>query len=609
MNTVLGRRLRIGAAVLLCASVAATGIVPSAAAAKRKKKSIEVEVERVTVESFDGTELGGWLLKPAGATGPLPSVLISSPYLGQCVKLSSLARGPCWPTPETREDRARHPEPVDLLVEAGYAVGWFSVRGTGVSGGCWEDMGKGERLDQKALVEWLASRTWSNGRVGAMGISYMSSTALGAAVTRPQALKTVVVGGVVGDLYGFFHSPQGLSTFSNTIASETAYGSDLTLVPVGSLNGDPALTAENAEAYSTHLCPGVVDPMTQGFKGGVTGDRDEAFWLERRLSDDYDRIDASVLIAHGFQDSWGAYHSMQEDTMWERLRTEKGMLLGQWGHTWPWDSDGVGDPGREDLKEMWHRTLLEWLDHYLKDGGRGPKPSIEGKVVYEDDSGEWHTAPGWPLAKRFEETLYLTGSGLDPALPVERSTSVFRSYPQLDRGVSMEAFACPSAFDPAGNGSLVLAGPAVSERTVLAGNPRALLDLSSDQPGGGFQVTLFDVAPDYSCSPDGSTAGIRALTTGGADLRFLDGNFSPIPFEDRKVRVDLANLATVLPKGHRLVMSISHPRVVDFNEFLHAPVIGVHSAPKVDSSQLVIQAVEGGFGGTPSKARFPRRPF
>lgn len=596
----------------MAGALAALALVGGPIAAAPPATQGNVQVERVTVESFDGVELGGWLLRPAGIAGDLPTVLISSPYLGQCVKASSFTFGPCWPTPDTPEDRAMHPEPVDFLVGQGYAVAWFSVRGTGVSSGCWEDMGLSEQRDQAHLVEWIADQPWSNGNVGAMGLSYMSGTALEAAVQAPEALKTIVIAGVIGDLYSYFHTPQGLASSNNYILNEAAYGTDLSLVPVGLGTGNPSYLDEHAERAGQRVCPGLVDPATQGFWGATTGDRDAAFWLERRLNDRYDDIEASVLVAHGLKDLIGSGHKMQEDVLWSALDTEKGMILGQWGHSWPWMSDPSVE-SRPDLKEWWLATLVEWLDHYLKDDGKGKRPALVGKVLYEDDTRAWHASDRWPLKSSHDQTLYLTSAGeLRPAAPATDGTVSFRSAPTPDRGIAPAGLACPSLADPATRTSVLFTTAPVPERTLVTGNPVALLDLAADQDGGGLQVTLFDIAPDATCTPvdAGAPVGIEALTVGGADLRYHRGNFAPAPFEDGLVRVDLANIAEVLEPGHRLGMAVSYPRTREYVEFGHTPLIDIRTGPRVSSSQLVVQIAEGpGFGGQPSTADFPPRPI
>ena len=580
------------------------------AAAAPAPARAEATVQRVDVPSFDGTRLGGWVIKPAGARGKLPAILISTPYFGQCVKVSSLGRGPCWPTPETPADWAEHPEPVEFLVESGYAVGWFSVRGTGVSGGCWDDMGRREQRDQRVLVEWLASRPWSSGRVGAMGLSAMSATALGAAVERPRALKTIVVSGVNADLYTFNFSPQGLAAGWTLLGSEATYGTDISHVPPGLLRPDPALTVAQAPHQHERACPEVARTMTAPLGGAVTGHRDAGFYEERDMTRRYGRIRASVLIAQGLQDLWQSGHMMQEDAMWSLLRAPKAMYVGQWAHTYPWQSGHSWSPSREDLKAEWLELLRSWLDHHLR---KGPKPSILGRARFEDDSRRWHESRAWPPHEARDEALYLAPSGgLTPEPPAAPSAQTFRAYPQAERVTLPRAFLCPAWLDPVeGPGSLVYMTRPVTKRTVIAGNPMAYLDLTADQAGGGLQVTLHDVAPDFTCGNDParrSPAGARKLTVGGADLRFHHGGYDARPFGGGHVRVDIANLATVLEPGDRLAITVSYGDPIEFAEVGHAPRITVHSGPRADSSQLVVPVLEGGFGGREPKTRFPPRP-
>lgn len=602
------------AVAMVTLSSATANAAEQRASAEAEAKGAEATVERVTVESFDGTDLGGWLIRPANFTGKLPAILISSPYLGQCV-----AMGPCWPTPETPEDWAKHPEPIANLVEWGYAVGWFSVRGTGVSGGCWDEMGGREQRDQEVLVDWLAAQTWSNGRVGAMGLSYMAQTAMAAGARHPDALKTVVVSGTIGDLYSFFHTPQGLP-FTYTVApSEALYGADISLSPPGLVGGDADLFLTQAPQHYERACPEVARIFAEPTKGATTGMRDESYWMERRLTDDYEEFEASVLIAQGLLDLWGSGHQMQEDPMWAHIPTDKAMFTGQWGHIWPWQSGHYQFPPREDLKDRWLSTLRSWLDHFLKGG---PKPAILNRALYEDESGTWRESKAWPPREARDEALYLGPNGtLAGEPPKEEWSTPFRSFPQFDRlfdpTAPLEpfpptAFLCPALLDPAtAPGSLVFATEPVEKRTVIAGNPMAYLDLASDQQGGGLQVTLHDIGPEFECSGDPTApapADARALTTGGADLRFHRGNFDPEPFSEGHVRIDIANIAAVLEPGHRLAMTVSYGDPGQYTEVGHTPLITVRSGPRVEASQLVVPVVKGGFGGARPKVSFPPRP-
>jgi predicted acyl esterase len=561
-------------------------------------------VERVTVESFDGTKLGGWIIRPKTNGAPVPTILISSPYLGQCVKISFTPLAPCWPTPESPEDWAQHPEPAAHLLKWGYAVAWFSVRGTGVSGGCWEDMGDGEQKDQKALVDWIASQPWSNRKVGAMGISYMSQTAIAAATQRPKALKTIVVGGIMADAYTFFHTPQGLPLYY-TYFNEPLYGVDISWLPPGIGYQETGVLAGHLPSHLERACPEVLKVMTEGPKGAATGVRDGDFWLERRLMDDLKEISASVMIAQGFHDLSGSGHQMQDDPLWPLIPTHKAMILGQWGHVYPWQVGLAPHPPREDLKRMWLTTLRSWFDHFLKEG---PKPEILNKVMYEDESGDWRRTSRWQPADARSETLFLAADqSLSPRAPAQESSETFRSFARPDTVSNPATALCASELDAAASGVGFMTDP-VRRRTVVAGNPVAYLDLESDQDGGALQVTLHDVGPDFSCSEAGLPRDVRTLTFGGADLRFHKGNFAPEPFSDGHVRVDIANLAAVLEPGHRLALTVGYPDPAEYISLTTAPSISVRTGPRPDASQLLVPVVEGGFGGRPPRAEIPARP-
>lgn len=564
----------------------------------------EPVIDRVTMRASDGTELGGWVLRPPGSTGKrLPTVLISTPYFGQCI-LGGMLGAPCWHTPETREHRAEHPEPVDLLVENGYAVAWFSVRGTGVSRGCMDDMGPREQRDQRELVGWVTRQPWSNGDVGMMGLSYMSQTALAAAVTGHPALKTVVVSGINANLYRFFHSPQGLA-YSYALFSEPTFTADVSLLPPGLARRDPALVAGRLEAHRERGCPRLVNAMAQPTLS-MAGKRRARFWRKRRISHRYDDIRASVLVAQGFDDLFYSGHAMQDDTIWGDLQTDKAMYLGQWGHSYPYMTGHrrPGHPERADLREDWHATLLTWLDHYLR---RGRKPAIRGRVRYEDQSGAWRASKAWPPKESREQALFLRSDGtLGSSPPAVRAAQAFRSVPDLSRASNKAALLCPGTADAlTGAQSLVYATAPATQRTVVAGNPMAYLDLAADQSGGGFQVLLYDLPPGFDCA---DPSGARPLTIGGADLRFHRGGFTPRPFSAGHVRVDLASVAEVIEPGHRLAMAVGYGDTDEHAEIGHFPLITLRSGPSAASSQLVVPVVEGGFGGSSPAVTFPPRP-
>lgn len=135
--------------------------------------------------------------------------------------------------------------------------------------------------------------------------------------------------------------------------------------------------------------------------------------------------------------------------------------------------------------------------------------------------------------------------------------------------------------------------------SLLAGNPFAYLELSSDLPGGIVEVTLVRWPKDASCTDLPDVPDIVAR--GAADLRYHHGGYEPRPFEvdtPIAVRVDLFNNAVRFDPGDRLVVSVSGPeKVGDYGSTVHAGL-----------SHVVVPFVSGGLGGEPSGIDYPPSP-
>ena len=82
---------------------------------------------------------------------------------------------------------------VERLVAAGFGVVVTDVRGTGASDGTWRwPWSAREVADVGAVIDWIVSQRWSNGVVGATGVSYEGTTALLAAAAGRPAVRAVL---------------------------------------------------------------------------------------------------------------------------------------------------------------------------------------------------------------------------------------------------------------------------------------------------------------------------------------------------------------------------------------------------------------------------------
>ncbi|MCA1695847.1 MAG: CocE/NonD family hydrolase, partial [Actinobacteria bacterium] len=513
------------------------------------------------------------------------------------------------------------------FASAGYAVAYFSVRGTGDSGGCFGLKSKAEQRDLPVIIEWLADRPWSNGRVAMQGLSYPGTTPVMAAIQNPPALKTIVIAGTILDEYGFLYSPQGAAYIP---AAMIAFG------PAPSITSEYSLIPGSEHSIGTspqRLCEEVVAANTVVPRGELTGDRNAEFWTERRFIDGVPGITAATFVVHGFQDRYGSGHAFQDDWAWQSLvSAPKRMLIGQWWHEWP-NYNSIY-PAYE-LKD-WEDRLFGWFDYWLK--GLGDQPPGLGEVEFQDSAGAWRQTDAWPpplggqgsnpsdnraLAtdpvRRHDEVLYLREFEIRPR-PGKEEASFMSVVPPWTGGTDPDL---TGIGGPAGNGwrwtapcpdpsRLVYMSDPVKKGTVLAGNPIAWLNVKSSAPGGVFELQLYDVGPGFRCDPTQTGSDIRPLTEGSADFRYHESeDYQAHPYSPLtrvQMRVDLANLSEVLEPGHRLAVVISHGFWRGTTPEL-SPLITLHGDGTCESSHLVVPVISGGFGGKAPTLNYPPRPF
>lgn len=142
------------------------------------------------IPTRDGTRLAATLYLPRGLdrTARLPIVVTQTRYWRQIELAPPLNR--LLPM-ERLSPRLR--QTIPLLTGHGYALLYLDERGTGASFGRWQYPWAEEVLDDMwDVVEWAVSQPWCSGRVGAMGISYLGTTAELYAVLGHPAVRAVV---------------------------------------------------------------------------------------------------------------------------------------------------------------------------------------------------------------------------------------------------------------------------------------------------------------------------------------------------------------------------------------------------------------------------------
>ncbi|MGH3087027.1 MAG: CocE/NonD family hydrolase, partial [Rubrobacteraceae bacterium] len=146
---------------------------------KSQPKYTEFVTEQYRVETEHGT-IYGEVKRPVVPDGvDVPVILTYSPY--------NVLKSPSPLAGSTADDSV-----ADYFAPRGYARAVFDVVGTRESSGCYDYGGIAERETGAAVVDFLGTRDWSNGKAGMIGGSYDGTTQISAAIEAPEHLTAII---------------------------------------------------------------------------------------------------------------------------------------------------------------------------------------------------------------------------------------------------------------------------------------------------------------------------------------------------------------------------------------------------------------------------------
>lgn len=420
---------------------------------------------------------------------------------------------------------------IENLVPHGYAVAQISVFGTGDSNHCQDLMGTAEQLGLDAVVTWLGTQPWSNGRVALTGRSYDGSTPWEAAMFgNPHLASIVPISGLTSQFDLMYH---------NGSAETRGPGVLYALYAAMTIDGE---TSDGQQV----LCPDYLTGSAQGLKATLAGDPTDLdpYWSERIFLDRaLEHYDGSIYLIHGLQD-WNVepHMAFPAYNLFEAKGNEVKGLFGQWGHMYP-DRPGEHSTlgsGRgeqaypESVRYDWAQDLLEWFDYTLKQ--TGPKPDLHVEV--QDNQGQWRVEATWPPAGNLTEIQVVSAASQQVLGPTDTFT-----------------------YD---------LGPLGDRDTRLAGLMHLNQWVIPTGDGGQLYAELVDLDDDN-------------LHLGHAilDVRYAAGGRAPdpvVPGLAMRVRLEFEPLDAVLPADHRLGLrysatgedylspTMANPLVLDFSE-------------------------------------------
>lgn len=285
----------------------------------------------------------------------------------------------------------------------GYAFVFQSVRGRYDSDGDWYPYFQ-EINDGDDTITWIADQAWSDGKVGMFGTSYLASVQWLAALHKNPALKAIAPAMSPGNYYRDVAYPGG--AFS--LLSRARWGIGLSgsrtgmAFPVdwtGGIDHLPLKTLESSVGFDD----------VEHFQDWLDHPTYDSYWKPLDLEARANEMQVPALNIGGWFDVFlrstiGSYSTMKEEGATEEARKGQRMIIGPWPHGWN-VSTKTGDLefGPESIIAI-ESLLLEWFDHWLKDG---PEPSAAPIRIFVMGKNEWRDEQEWPLARTQYEKYYL----------------------------------------------------------------------------------------------------------------------------------------------------------------------------------------------------------
>jgi uncharacterized protein len=477
-------------------------------------------MEKVWIPMKDGVRLAGTLYMPNGARpgDKFPAVLDYLPYR----KDDSTAAGD-------------YPKNA-YFARRGFVGARVDIRGFGASEGRPTDReySEQEQLDGEQVIHWLATRSWSNGKVGMYGISWGGFNALQMAMRNPPELKAIIAIDATEELFhDDIHYIDGMMHVDEF---------ELNMDMAPGMTGAPDYTLDESVLGSRFDAP----PWSLLY---FKNQRDGTFWRSpvRALSEI--KVPCFLIggLADGYRDSI--------PRMLEQVKAPVRALVGPWNHSYPNDADF--GPRIE-----WREDAVRWWDYWLKDRDTGvlqdPKLIIFLRHWFPPDPnletvpGEWRVENGWPPREVRSSTFYLQTNHTLGNIASDVDTHRLKYVPSIGVEAGFWWGELLSDQRPVDAFSLVYDSAPLQEQLAIIGRPHALLRASADAPLANWFARLSDVAPD------GTVTQITGAGLSGAQRESMT---DPKPLEPGKIYdldVEMHLTTWMFPKGHRMRLSISN---------------------------------------------------
>jgi uncharacterized protein len=392
------------------------------------------------------------------------------------------------------------------------------------------------------VVEWIASQTWSNGKVGTWGPSALGKVQYQTAQKNPPHL-TCICPLVAGPQFNYDeYFPNG--------ALRTEYVQQLDGLGFGlssTLMAHPYYDATWSIAESLNFYPDSIR-VPSFMIGG---------WYDHNIE---------VMLSF--------FAALQTKSPLN-VRDKHKLLMGPWVHgghgTAQVGTSLQGQLNYPNSADVNDSMALEFFDFHLRtiNNGWDQKPKV---TYYQMGENVWQNSPSWPPANSRDVRFYLHSSGvMDHVKPSVTRDSLSFTYDPQDPSPTIGGPTLSSELDQgpydqktsveSRNDILKFTTDVLATDVVLKGSVKISLKVSSDRVDTDFAVRLTDVYPD----------GRSMLVNDGImRMRFRNG-FSQaqvgmmVPGNVYDCEIDMDNTSITFLAGHKIRLDVSSSNYPRYN--------------------------------------------
>ncbi|GAB4305018.1 MAG: CocE/NonD family hydrolase [Myxococcota bacterium] len=509
----------------------------------------------------DGKELSAFIRIPVNQECKLPAILIQTPYNKENAR-------EIW-----FKDYSTEP----LFASMDYAfvvVDWRGFFGS-----------KDAKIDAEAqpygedgydIVEWIASQSWSSGKVGTWGVSALGRQQYITAAEQPPHLAAAA-----------------------------------------------PIFAEMGNEYEMYYPGGVLRKEYLDFIGWYFGGSTtvkahpyrDVFWKYAESLADYGKIGIPMLVVAGWFDLYNTgvintFNSLREKSIAD-VRGKHKLLVGGWHHfAVGSETSGAGRPLTQeellyyDTERIIQKESLAFFDYYLRgvENGVAGEPPVK---YFRTGEGEWAYADTWQPVGIAPKELYLTGEK-NLATNAGKGEEIKLPYDPANPSPTIGGATLwwNLIHGPTDQKQVVERGDAVVFVTETLGAPLRIggaitvsLAVKTEGKDTDFAVRLTDVD---------ESGGHLLLDEGIQRLKLRDdlGKVSEVTANKRyEITIRMTNhLAYTFASGHRIgliVTSSNYPRFDknpntgdDFFETAATPIAVINTIICDSASKLTIPVIE-----------------